>query len=95
MNNFRKQEPLDVEALHQQVAEGDAIEQMVASDGWQLLSNLLRDQLEAYKAELLVGCKDWNEYLDKRAKAHAISLLLVDVEDYIQRGRDAKQQLNV
>jgi len=93
MRFFQRKEQPDLDALKKQVGEGKAIKQMTETEGWKLLSNLLEDQLSAYKADLLVGCKDWNDYLDKRAKAHAISLLLVDTDDYIQRGIDAEKQL--
>lgn len=80
--------------LEERIEQGDAIEQMVKSKGWGLLNTLLNEQLEAYKAEMLIGCASWDDYQEKRGKAWGIRLLLADIEDYIKRGKTAQEELD-
>lgn len=89
--NFTK--PDEIQELKGRVDRADAIRQMTQTEGWVLLSKLFQEQFEAYQADLLIGCKNWDEYLDKRAKAFAIRLLLTDIEDFIRQGEDAEKEL--
>lgn len=94
LNFNKKPDEAKIESLEVRVEEGDAIEKMVKSKGWGLLNQLLNEQLDAYKVEMLIGCKSWDEYQDKRGKAWGIRLMMADVEDYISRGKQAQEELN-
>lgn len=79
--------------LKRRVDDGDAILRMTQTDGWKILASLYGEQLEAYKADMLLGCKDWSDYLDKRGKAFAINLLLQDIEDFVSQAVDATEEI--
>lgn len=85
---------LQLKELRTRIDEGEAVFRMTESDGWKILSNLFGEQLEAYKADMLLGCKDWDEYLEKRSKAFAINLLMQDIEDYVRMGTEAAEQID-
>ncbi len=84
---------MDVTELKIASAEGDAVEQMTRTDGWKILEGHFRQQLEMYKNDIIQNCNSWEEYLDKRAKVHAMSLFLTDVEEFMSQGELAKEDL--
>lgn len=88
--NFNKP---DTDDLERRVNDAESIKEMKETDGWQLVNKLFQEQLEVYKAELLIGCEDWETYLKKQSKAFAISLLLTDIEDFIRQGEEAQEEL--
>lgn len=93
--NFQKDDKESkIENLKKRCDDAEAILTMKKSKGWKLIENLLQEQLEAYKAELLVGCKNYEEYQEKRGKAWGISILWADVEDYIRQGEEASEELD-
>jgi hypothetical protein len=83
-----------LQELKLRVDHGVAVERMTESEGWQVVEALYKEQLEAYKADLLLGCKDWNEYQEKRSKAWAMNLLLQDIQDFVEQGRDAATHID-
>ena len=94
--NFNKTEKESQKIiLEKRVQDATDILKMSKTNGWIILNNLLQEQLEAYKAELLVGCKDFQEYQEKRGKAWGISLLVADVADYVRMGEEAETQLKI
>lgn len=86
-------EKTDVEQLKETVDQGEAVRKMTKTDGWKLLEQHFQEQQKAYQAELLIGCKNWDEYQEKRGKAFAIQLLLVDVEEFIRHADEAAAKL--
>lgn len=95
MNIFKRTPSQDeVEELKRRVDDAEAIQAMTQTAGWQVLTKLLDEQLDAYKADMLLQCKSWDDYQEKRGKAFGIQLLRVDVEDFIRQGEDAALQLD-
>lgn len=93
--NFKKDDKEKfVDQLKKRCDDAQAILQMSETPGWKLIETLLQEQLEAYKAELLVGCKTYEEYQEKRGKAWGISILRADLEDYIRMGKEASDELD-
>lgn len=85
---------MDQDNLKLRIDQADAIERMTNTEGWKILKELLVEQLEAYKIEVLFHCDTWDEYQSKKAKAWGISLILTNVEDYINQGKEAEEELN-
>jgi hypothetical protein len=81
------------EELKKRIDDADAIAAMMSTDGWKLLEALLREQLEAYKADVLFNCKSWDQYQEQRGKAWAINLLLTDIEDFQLQGAEASESI--
>jgi len=73
--------------------EGAFVQEMARTKGWKIIHNLLVEQVAIYQRDVLAGCKNWEEYLEKKARAKAVNLLLTDIEEFIQRGQEAKQEL--
>ena len=93
--NFKKDEKEKFkDQLKKRCDDAKAILQMSRTPGWKLIETLLGEQLEAYKAELLVGCKNYEEYQEKRGKAWGISILKADLQDYIRMGEEASLELD-
>lgn len=95
--NFEKLLPrqqAELKELKQDCDNGAAISAMKESDGWKIVENHFKQQIELYKAEMLMGCKDWENYLDLRAKAFAMNLLLQDIEEFIEKGEAASLEID-
>lgn len=73
--------------------EGAAIVDMAKTRGWQIIQSLLTEQVAAYQRDVLTGCANWEEYLEKKARARAVNLLLTDIQEYIDQGEQAKEEL--
>lgn len=90
--NFTKNK--DTADLELKVSEGNAVKEMTKTNGWNVIKMLLEEQFKAYQADVLLGCKDWSEYQEKRGKAFAIRLLLTDIDDFVRQGEEAKSELD-
>lgn len=95
--NFSKllpQRDQRLEELKKRADLGAAVEKMKDTEGWKVIEKLYHEQLEVYKADLLLGVENWEQYQEKRSKAWAMNLLLTDIEDYIRQGKEAEDEID-
>lgn len=94
MQLFIPDQSADVAELKARADRADAVSRMKATEGWQIVEALLREQLDAYEKDNAADAESWDEYLRKAGKIFGIRLLLIDIEDFERQGQSAKEALD-
>jgi len=94
MDIFGRFKKTDVELLKERVDQGDAVERMMATEGWAIVYAHFQEQLEAYKADNATNATNWDDYLKKSGKIFGIQLFLANLEDFIRMGKEAAEKLD-
>lgn len=80
--------------LEEQLSEGELVEQMTDTKGWQIVEAHLKDQLMAYITDNATNASSWENYQEKAGKIFGIQILLTDIADFVENGKRAKEQLS-
>lgn len=91
---FIESEPKDIADLKERIDQGDEVERMLQTPGWKIVEGHLRDQLQAYMYDNASRAEDWNDYLKKAGKIAGIELLLTDISDFVEFGKQAAEELS-
>lgn len=93
---MRYREPLsepEKDLLKLRIDDASAVEAMLGTEGWRLVSANLKELEEALAANNATEAADWDDYRTKAARIWAMRLLLSSIEDFRKMGKDAEETL--